>query len=218
MARRTEILLIPVLLALMVQFLLMAAEQKLSVARARCADHLRGLRQASALYENDNGGSFPPVIGQGKGWERRWYYWPEYLRDYTENVLYFSCPEDLNGGREQLERQDDLLPHGFSLRYVSYGMNFLLGGNVSSNPNGRSQYLVQQVKNPGYLVFLGDSQTMELRPTSCWHKDYAPRHEGGANFLMVDGHVEWLNKETLGLGWQAQDGWKTDLKRWVDWK
>ncbi|MBQ6470500.1 MAG: hypothetical protein IJJ33_00825 [Victivallales bacterium] len=137
MARRTEILLIPVLLALMVQFLLMAAERNSLAGRARCAEHLRGLRQASALYEADNGGSFPPVISKKPGRDRLWHYWPEYLRDYTENVLFFSCPEDDNGGQEQLERQDDLLPHGFALRYVSFGMNFLLGANVSSNPNGR---------------------------------------------------------------------------------
>ena len=209
-----EILLI--LTAVFVQTLLLAAIGNGTAAKARCADHLRGLFQASSLYAQASGDSFPPVIARGP--DRRWHYWPEYLRDHVTDVRFFSCPEDPKGGREQLERQDDLLPPGFALRYVSYGMNFLLGVNISSNPKGRREYLVHQVREPGYVIFLGDSKTMELRPTSCWNQDYAPVHDNGSNFLMADGHVEWLNRKTLGLGWQARNGWKLDRKRWVNWK
>ena len=211
---KKEILLI--LAAAALNCLLLTAAQKGALSRIRCANHLKQLRQASSRYEQDHKGSFPPVIGRMQG--RRWHYWPEYIREYTDDVLAFSCPEDTKGGREQLERKDDLLPPGFALRYVSFGMNFLLGGNISSNPKGRSPFNVHRVRTPSYVIFLGDSKTMELRPTSCWYQDYSPCHENGANFLFVDGHVEWMNKTSLGLGWQARDGWKTDRKRWVDWK
>lgn len=182
--------------------------------RAMCQDSLRQLRIASAGYEADNDGGFPPSVisGEYRG-IGRWQYWPEYIRDYVKDLRHFACPANKRRGAQAYEA-DDLLPTPFSLNYVSYGMNYFLGYNIANHD--QMPYNVKRVANPNYVVYLGDALTLELRATSCWEMDHNPLHDGGANYLMVDGHVEWHDRRTLGL-YTRQEGWKQDKKRWQDW-
>ena len=176
-----------------------------------CAEHLRKLRVYAALYENDHRGAFPPVIAPGK---RRLQYWPDFLRPYVKDFKAFACPADPHGGGELLAEEEDLLPVPYNLRYVSFGMNYWLGSNITHNPKHRYPYNIHRVKTPGYVIYLGDSATLELRPTSCWKLDYLPVHDKGANFLFVDGHVERLTQEKLGF---TPGKWKIDRERWTNW-
>ncbi|MDY0177250.1 MAG: hypothetical protein RBT25_10210 [Lentisphaeria bacterium] len=179
-----------------------------------CAEHLRHVRNAAAQYEMEHDGGFPPVIANETG--RRWKYWPEYIAAYMKDYRYFSCPANKRRGLgETLLKEDDLLPFMFALSNVSYGMNYFLGACVSNND--RYPYNVKRVADPAYLVYFGDAMTLELRPTSCWHQDYAPVHEGQlSNFVFVDGHVEGLGRAEIGLFAPVKD-WRTDQKRWINW-
>jgi len=213
MKSRAELITCMLTIGILALLLCSAAKPQRS-HQAICANHLRQLRLDAAQYEEDNCGSFPPVNACGK---TRQVYWPDFLRPYVRDVRNFACPADTLGGAEQLQSEDDLLPSPYHLRYVSFGMNYWLGPNVTHNPKHRYPYNVRRVKNPNYVIYLGDSSTLELRPTSCWSQDYAPVHDGTANFLFVDGHVEPMNRNNLGLYSQAKDGWKIDQKRWSDW-
>ena len=213
MTSRVELITCVLAVGVLVLLLCSAAAPK-QAHQMICANHLRQLRLYAAQYEEDNNGAFPPVIAHGKP---RLQYWPDFLRPYVQDVKNLACPADPLGGAEQLETEDDLLPRPYSLRYVSFGMNYWLGPNITHNPKHRYPYNVKRVKKPDYVIYLGDSATLELRPTSCWHQDYAPIHDGNANFLFVDGHVELMNKHNLGLFSQVKDGWQIDRQRWTNW-
>ena len=179
-----------------------------------CVDNLKNLRQAAQQYENDNDGITPPVVQSVK---KHSMFWPNRLMRYIGNrteILY--CPQDEKKGAKLLDGPD-LLPIAFSLKSVSYGMNYFLGdvGNARKKMK-TADYKISKVSDPGYVIYFGDSKFVRLRPTqACWNDDYAPRHNNGSNFVFVDGHVEWHDHKTLGLVGSPDGKWKIDQKRWL---
>ena len=202
-------------LLIMVVFTGVTAASGSKKFNVKCTDNLKSLRRAAQQYENDHDGIIPPVVLPVKSHA---VFWPDRLMPYIGNrteILY--CPQDEKKGAKMLD-VPDLLPIAFSLKSVSYGMNYFLGDVGKSRKKMKTaDYRISKVSNPGYVIYFGDSKFVRLRPTSvCWKDDYAPRHNDGSNFVFVDGHVEWLNHDTLGLlGPQADKRWKIDKKRWM---
>ena len=82
---------------------------------------------------------------------------------------------------------------------------------------GMPQVKMTQVRRPGYVVNSADYNMIYLRPTMSWENDtdMAFRHNGRANFLMLDGHVESFKIYGIGI-YMACGTWTIDTKRWND--
>lgn len=67
---------------------------------------------------------------------------------------------------------------------------------------------LSDVPEPEATVIIGDSKDLDVAPEKAWEHRYiyrasgfwythAKRHQGGGNYLFVDGHVEWFTPENL---------------------
>lgn len=186
--------------------------------RRHCENNLRGLYQAAQAYQSEHAGAFQPVIVRTRP---RWTYWYHFLQPYTQQKQHFFCPANPRAAQSlEIDPGDaDLLPQVFDPSGQSYGMNSLLSSTGDPQESPRPG-MISRLADPAYTIYLGDCKMPNptLRPTRwCWLDDYAPLHQDGANFLLADGHCEWLNQETLGLLHAFAD-WKKDEKRWINWK
>ncbi len=210
-----------VLVCLGILFLTGAAHVQKSSAAYRqrvCADNLKRIQRAAVAYQNDHDGAFQPVIVRTKP---RWTYWHSFIITYVEDPKIFYCPAHPRA-QKALEPDlgaEDLLPPIFDPGSLTYGMNYALSSSGDDHENSPPAN-INAIADPGYTIYFGDCKmpTPSLRPTKwCWKDDYAPVHNDKANFVFIDGHVEIMNQENLGLI-HAFDGWKKDVKRWSNWK
>ncbi len=180
-----------------------------------CMAHLKELRRAAAEYEDEHHGAIVPVK-QTVG--RRLFFWSEILLNRVRGAQNYYCPADEPDGAAALAAAD-LLPAVYNRKYISYGMNYYLGDVYPSRK--RRDYNVKLIRNPKRVIYFGDSQSGLLRPTrTCWTRDFAPFHNGGSQFVFVDGHTERLDHSNLGLLARPAkfEDWKIDRSRWFNWK
>ncbi|HWL54890.1 MAG TPA: prepilin-type N-terminal cleavage/methylation domain-containing protein [Chthoniobacteraceae bacterium] len=188
-------------------------------AVARCLSNLRQLGAGIHLYAADHGGSLPPshvdegIIAPGVA-ERRW-----------DQFLQNADPSNYKGGgvlpNENLSNRPDVLtvyncpanPYRLGNRWnaPSYAYNGALGKD-------EWRVRVANLPHPAMTVMLVDagvrndmSTPPELGPpknlcyctlyggsTFAWERSVNFEvHHGRAHFLMVDGHVESLDRETV---------------------
>ncbi|MFA6930648.1 MAG: hypothetical protein WCT05_09990 [Lentisphaeria bacterium] len=186
--------------------------------QAVCQRNLYGIYQAGIAYQADHDGAFQPVIVRSKP---QWTYWYRFVLPYVSDPVIFYCPAH-SRAKKILERDPgvaDLVPPVFDPGSATYGMNYALSssGDVKANPRPTN---INAIADLAYTIYFGDCKmpNPSLRPTKwCWHEDYAPVHNEKSNFVFLDGHVEQMNHENLGL-MHAFDGWKKDPKRWSNWK
>ncbi len=184
--------------------------------RQICADNLKAVVRAAAMYQNDHDGAIQPVIVRTRP---RWTYWYAFILKYVDNPRIFYCPAHPRAERLTEDHSNDLIPAVFDSGSLSYGMNFALSSNDDPNERPRPAN-IKMIADPSYTIYFGDCKMPNptLRPTKwCWNQDYAPIHENASNFVFIDGHVETMNKDNLGLI-HAFDGWTRDEKRWTNWK
>ena len=213
--------LLPLIFALLSIVVLSSSNLKLKTAqwrRLRCQDNLQSLHRGALVYQEEHGGLFQPVIVRSKP---RWTYWYSFVLPYIDDPVVFYCPAH-SRAEKMLEKdpgQSDLLPSLFDPHSLTYGMNYALsssGDEKKASPPGN----IRNIADPAYTIYFGDCKmpNPSLRPTKwCWKDDYAPVHEDKANFVFIDGHVEAMNEDNLGL-MHAFDEWKKDEKRWRNWK
>jgi prepilin-type processing-associated H-X9-DG protein len=118
--------------------------------------------------------------------------WIETLQPYTKNRLMNRCPDDSSANFERP------LTGQTALRRVSYGINGYLtpaGGYVT----------LASVRSPAQTVYVGelaDNKTGDHFHAPQWPVATNPltevaaqRHQGGANYVFVDGHARWSRFE-----------------------
>ena len=184
---------------------------------AVCTANLKTLHQAMFAYANDHGNAIVPVAYEIRP---RWTFWHEHIREYLKDPRVLYCPANPRAEKQFADDDDDLVASAIDQMSISYGMNYALGATVKAGSRPSRDYRFANVKNPEHVVCIGDakSQNPKLRGTKyCWKEDYAPIHEGKTLIVFVDGHVEAMDKENLGM-MDAFDGWKQDKSRWVSWK
>ncbi|MCF6177670.1 MAG: hypothetical protein L3J71_18090 [Victivallaceae bacterium] len=178
----------------------------------RCQVNLAQVYKMAVKYQDDHNGDFVPLVDKTT---KPWTFWFKYLLKYGEDPMVFYCPANPKAEKFFTEEDNPLEPKNFYSKAQSYGMNYRL----SKHYNKKTTKLnIANVANPGKVLFFGDAKDYFLRGTKyCWKKDWAPRHEGEANFVFVDGSIKKMGKNTLGLV-HKWDGWKKDTKFWKDWK
>lgn len=183
----------------------------------RCQSNLQKIYQAAIKYQDDHDGAFQPVIMRTKP---RWTYWYSFILPYVDDPVIFYCPA--HSRAEKILEVDpgvsDLVPPIFDPGSMTYGMNYALSSSGEDQADTRPGN-IKALADLSYTIYFGDCKmpTPSLRPTKwCWKDDYAPVHAGKAQYVFLDGHVEAMNHENLGL-MHAFDNWKQDSKRWSNW-
>jgi prepilin-type processing-associated H-X9-DG protein/prepilin-type N-terminal cleavage/methylation domain-containing protein len=166
-----EILVVIGIIALLAAILFPILSRAREKARATtCMNNEHQIALAVMQYTQDHERRFPQLGGE----------WTTNigLTNGTNSAI-FQCPS---------EGQDD------SQGFTDYFLNTELMGLSDV-----------RVRYPSNTILIGDGPTQgptfNMSPTSAlpWSStdDYAKRHSGGANYAFADGHVKWLNPDSI---------------------
>jgi prepilin-type processing-associated H-X9-DG protein/prepilin-type N-terminal cleavage/methylation domain-containing protein len=208
-----ELLVVVAIIAILAAFLLPALSKAKDNARsAQCINNLRQIGQAVAFYTGDYNDYFPASYDGGTSPSpppRFWYSKLCYLYlnvktgGMGDNDFWgtgkgsdriFICPTVPDRGKDGLQRE----------WYLGYGWNFLalthIDFSINTPLSGYTARLAQVLK-PSQTIMAGDSHSQlnmyVISPytwTGLGGGGYFTdsRHNGRANFVFVDGHVESL--------------------------
>ena len=146
-----------------------------SAKQTSCANNLRQLGMAFALYVNENDGVLPPYPQPSPGPG----YWWMAINSYTGN-------QSGNSGR-LLQCSRATAVDSFESNRTCYAMNLNTQG-----PKKLGEFI-----HPSEGALLGDarypyySSFTEITQGLAW---LSPRHDGGANFLFLDGRASFLKQ------------------------
>lgn len=177
--------------------------------RVGCAKNLVQLGQSLALYSHDYDGRFPPaiiggvngtvaiggVVGSNSADHWTPVGWVDALYPYNRDTNVYSCP----------------------------AAAVLLFGNAVNGPithywyNGNLLSLApKDLMRPAATLMVGDGNDAGMSANGAYSHTSLPskwlsspkspsyRHVGGANYLFVDGHVEWLRPGAISTAPGAQ--------------
>lgn len=182
-----------------------------AATKASCSSNLRQLSAAVILYTSDHGGFFPPYVQKGKNGQRTWYFGnettppgtPEGDRDLdrTAGPLY---PYIQAVGKIEVcqgfNYSNALWKAKFKGASYGYGYNWWLGGRSGGAPMN-----IAHLSSASSVILFGDCGQVNTfqKPASPENpmieefyiidqneKTVHFRHNGTANLLFVDGHVE----------------------------
>ncbi len=179
-----ELLVVIAIIGILAALLLPALGRAREQARMlQCASNLHQLGLAMQVWSDDNNGLFMPLRdGPWNGANS----WVNLLLPYVSNAQnVFRCPDDpyfiWDGA-------------SMSAKTESYGYNYwgMTGGSITVGTN------VSACVNPAKTVMLTDSTDLDKTTPQYAYSvsDWGPeqpsmtRHNGFANILFVDGHVE----------------------------
>ncbi len=178
---------------------------------AACTSNLRQLSAAVILYSGDHGGFFPPYMQNGKNGQRTWYFGNETTPpgtaegqrdlDRTAGPLY---PYIEAVGKIEVCKgfnySNALWKEKFKGASYGYGYNWWLGGRSGGMPMN-----LAQLKGAATILLFGDCGQVNTfqKPASAKkpmieefyiiddrERTVHFRHNGRANILFIDGHVE----------------------------
>jgi prepilin-type processing-associated H-X9-DG protein/prepilin-type N-terminal cleavage/methylation domain-containing protein len=177
-----EILVVIGIIALLAAVLFPVLSRAREKARTtNCASNEHQIALALLQYTQDNGRRFPPNDAGNFGWVIPIYSYLGIPQSASEPAI-FICPSE----------RDENPPAG---AFVDYWLNSELAGEHDVH-----------VRYPSNTLLIGDSlkggASNNMGPDgsiSPWspNDDYATRHSGGANYAFADGHVKWLNPNSI---------------------
>jgi prepilin-type processing-associated H-X9-DG protein/prepilin-type N-terminal cleavage/methylation domain-containing protein len=190
-----ELLVVVAIIAVLVSLLLPALQKVRSAGKAAvCASRLKQQGLAMTIYMEDHGGRCPP-LWYPSGDPKNPYIWADYLYPYLggaswadKNIyLIYSCPEREERYQHRSFPTSVHMSHGFSLQMdgkILANTLSLRGGFTFANTIliGDSNGWLDGFH--GYIL-----RNYYEDPTCIW-SGLDERHNGAANVLMADGHVE----------------------------
>ncbi|MHA1874385.1 MAG: prepilin-type N-terminal cleavage/methylation domain-containing protein [Candidatus Heimdallarchaeaceae archaeon] len=204
-----ELLVVVAIIAILAAMLLPVLSKARERARAAvCQSNLKQLGIAIQMYVDDFDGYFPIALNLSGG--SRW--WTYLLKPYIYTKhCYGGGGTATKKPYAQIWRCPTRSPYhviviGSKWLLPSYGVNGSTWGYVNSSGVLTNKGVpIQRIKKPSKtfsLIDMRDGYTTidypnRLNPGYTWCAvDY--RHNGGANFLFVDGHVEWIKAPPPG--------------------
>ncbi|WP_038166870.1 prepilin-type N-terminal cleavage/methylation domain-containing protein [Verrucomicrobium sp. BvORR106] len=205
-----ELLVTTVIIAILITLTISGQKMYRGLAtRATCSANLRQLGTAVNMYVSDNHGYFPAYVQEGSNGDRTWFFGKESgsgsegdrdldresgpLYPYIQEVGKIEvCPA--------FNYEAAVWKPKFKGASYGYGYNWMLGGRFGGAPMN-----VSQLKSGAQVILFGDcgqvntfqapaspSKPMleEFYLINETDKTIHFRHNGTANMLFVDGHIE----------------------------
>jgi prepilin-type N-terminal cleavage/methylation domain-containing protein/prepilin-type processing-associated H-X9-DG protein len=201
-----ELLVVIAIIAILAAILFPVFAQAREKARAAsCLSNMKQLGLAYMMYDQDYDETGPPL------WWWTQAFWPTFIYPYVKNQGLFRCPDD-SYGATFVWPQDN--PQNLLRSYMLY-----VGASAMGNTGGKEAG-VEQPAN--FIVFVEKNSNSHEpwpemycppEPDQCCSQ-YAcgpnnagtnydriicpgqtPRHNGGYNWLLMDGHTKWMRIE-----------------------
>lgn len=215
-----ELLVVVAIVSLLVSILLPSLGKARELAqRTICKTNLRQMNFGMRwTIEDGPPGTRPGFYpfwtwGAGTG-NRRWF------GLVAEKLEIATEPDPEDGNRQRLAGNPDLFTcptankneaDGTAHR-LCYGYNYGFLGNWTSDPKVNKR--PEDINHPTNVIVLGDSNgdlSYDCLVWPWWDKtDPGRLHDGEANFLFVDGHIE-------GKGIREVTGYPNDVVHFMDW-
>lgn len=206
-----ELLIVIAIVAILASILFPVFAQSRDKARAAsCFSNLQQIGLAYTMYQQDYDGRLPLTNHSG-GLAS----WIQACQPYIKNREIYRCPSDTSVKR-WAQTEDEWTNTANDVRRSSYFLNAWLAGG---GPTGESAFGTDvAVANPSSVIYVGesirDSRSDHFHPM-CWGASdplyptctgasfaWDParqetkeidlrRHNDGANYAFVDGHVKW---------------------------
>lgn len=197
-----ELLVVIAIIAILAAFLFPVFAQARSKARqTTCASNLRQTMTAVLMYAQDNDEYFPLVTHTRA--------WLNGLEPYTKAPLLYRCPSDPS---QNFERP---MPGYRNTRNASYSLNFWMTPLSGCNnlPSVCGHNTLGSVRSPAKTIYIAEAKEdtlldhfhpafwrypNEAETFSSPHDELGMTwHNGGTNYVFVDGHVKWYRFEQV---------------------
>ena len=136
----------------------------------QCANNLRQIGIAMAMYVEDHDFRFPPVLTVGISY----HWWYHDLEPYVDDADVFKCPS-----YKAHDYDDD--------EHFSYGLNII--------DDVRLGTAINSIRNVSQCILVSDGGPLNSTDMSLCYIGKGlisnNRHGDGTNILFVDGHVKW---------------------------
>jgi prepilin-type N-terminal cleavage/methylation domain-containing protein/prepilin-type processing-associated H-X9-DG protein len=208
-----ELLVVIAIIAILAAILFpVFAQARESARKSSCQSNLKQLSTGLLMYSQDYDEKLCPTYlnyGSYQGFSPFWAGWAYLVQPYVKNTKVVQCPSASGAGTDNND------PTGQNAWWMSYAMNFRTGGDEAQW--GADSYAMANCTFPASTVWIFDASpacnnNCRMADNGEWPEawtyppsgqqvswgdpnGYAARHQSGANYAFMDGHVKYMKAQ-----------------------